>query len=56
MIPFGFLRLCTLAQSSLSPKGSDAHTLCRIALDLWNVSVGNEEGKKKSCLKNKHNY
>lgn len=51
-LPFGFLCLCTLAQSSLFPKDSDAHTLCQIVLDLWNVSVGNEQ-KKKSPLKNK---
>ena len=46
-LPFGFLCLCMLAQSSLFPKGSDAHTPCRIALDLWNASVGNKQRKKK---------
>lgn len=46
-LPFGFPRLCMLAQSSLFPKGSDVRTLCRVALDLWSVSVGSEQGKKK---------
>lgn len=50
-IPFGFLCLCMLAQSSLFPTGSDAHTLCRIALGLWNVSVGYGEGKKNHVWK-----
>lgn len=47
-LPFGFLCLCRWAQSSLFPGGSDAHRLCRTGLDLWNVSVGNEQGKPKS--------
>lgn len=50
-LPFGFLCLCMLAQSSLFPKGWDARTLCQKALDLWNVSVENEQVKKKKRKK-----